>query len=331
MDEVRFDALSRTLGRLGPRRSALKALAALAAGGLSAHLGWHAAAAQQTCTVPSECDNSNPCTTASCDNEMCTQTPVPEGSECRQGKSCHNGVCRCGRPQELCNGDPFTNDCCQGADFDTATRCLDSLFGDKRCCRPTGANCTANSDCCATASLTPGCRNGACCRLPGSVCQDDNTCCGADVCRNGTCCRSEDKAITCQDTCGKVRNNCGGMVDCGCCPLRRLCDDANDCCQQFGPTECKVRGTSSQKTCCRAPGEVCGRDSECCGTGVCRGSGRNARCCEQPQGTCRRDGDCCGAAVCRNGRCCEKVGRGCDDDHDCCSVLGCFRNTCHAG
>jgi len=35
MDDVRFDALVRSLGRLGPRRGALKALAALATGGLT--------------------------------------------------------------------------------------------------------------------------------------------------------------------------------------------------------------------------------------------------------------------------------------------------------
>jgi hypothetical protein len=366
MDDVRFDALSRSLGRLGDRRSALKALAALAMSGLVTRITVQPAAARpcQTvadcpeppcqsvtckrgkcvfvqapgcCTEDAQCDDDDPCTSDTCDLSLnrCQHTPTPEGAACGAHKSCRNGRCRCARLQEPCrSAEGLDNDCCQVGDSNglvlgNYSFCRESPLGDQRCCRGNGGICDLASDCCSSEGVTPGCRNRECCFLPGSVCQASKECCNNGVCRDGTCCAPQPKSTTCDGKCGTVLNNCGSLIDCGCCPLRRVCARASDCCQQHGPTQCKVIHGSSQKGCCRASGEVCGRDTECCGEGVCRGSAGNGRCCQPPQQTCGRDGDCCGAAICRDGTCCEnRSGASCNGDADCCGIRSCFSGRC---
>jgi hypothetical protein len=369
MDDARFDAFSRTLGRVGRRRGLLKALTAVAASVFSAQLGVRTVSAIRCrtvadcpeppcklvsceghkcvferlpgcCTDDEQCDDGDPCTRDRCDLAInrCQHTPKPEDAPCGAGKFCQGGRCRvaCDRLQERCTrGQGVNNSCCQRGDAAEGLLCRPSPFGDDRCCRPLNHACQSNSDCCGSETQTPACRNGECCYAHGSECTHDDNCCGDGICRGaagtstGVCCQPEPKSTTCQGKCGKVTNNCGQRVTCDCCHLRRACDTAEDCCQQFAPTACRSVKGSSQSFCCRANGYICGRDSECCGAGVCRGTAGNGRCCQLPQGTCHRHGDCCGQARCENGRCCEpNTGAACNYDEDCCGFGRCEFNIC---
>lgn len=345
MDDARFDAWARSLGRLGPRRGALKALAALAAGTFATRLSVRPVAAIECsitkpcpeppcqfvtckdgicvfkknpdcCTEDADCDDGDPCTRDTCEFNRCQHTQRSEGSPCASHKSCRNGHCRCARVQEPCRGDKFNNDCCPGQFFDPL--CLPSPLGDNRCCRAVLDACAFNSDCCSGA-----CRNGSCCNTEPSRCNFDEECCGSGVCRNNVCCFPEPKSTTCQGRCGQVRNNCGQLVNCGCCPVGATCTASEQCCQDE-PTKCLRHNGSSQGTCCRGSGYGCAIDGDCCGAGVCRGGSRKT-CCQPLQESCRQNGDCCGAAICRNGQCCEdKAGASCRYDADCCGARFCF-------
>jgi hypothetical protein len=347
MDDARFDALARSLGRLGPRRGALKAIAALATGGLTLRLAVRPVAAiacedvgdcpeppcqfveckrrkcvftqnPECCTEDADCDDGDPCTSETCDTELfrCQRTPQPEGSPCGADTSCRNGRCRCARVQEPCRGTRFNNDCCSVQSVGLS--CVPSPLGDTRCCRENLRACNHNSDCCSGA-----CRNDHCCDPAAGQCDRDGECCGSAVCRDNTCCVPAPKSTTCQGRCGQVLNNCGRNVDCGCCGLGEVCSANAPCCQQE-QTECVFNIGGSQPTCCRLSGYGCRQDGDCCGGGICRGGSRKT-CCQPPQETCHQSGDCCGAAVCRNGLCCEdRAGAFCDADDDCCGARFCF-------
>src|SRR3954451_16285245 len=118
MDDARFDALARSLGQPGPRRGALKALAALAVGSLTTRLTTRPATAATCTTVgnclekqcqrvacqrgtcvyepidgccveDSACTDEDPCTRDTCNpvNHRCEHAPKPEGAPCATGQS----------------------------------------------------------------------------------------------------------------------------------------------------------------------------------------------------------------------------------------------------
>jgi hypothetical protein len=348
MDDVRFDALTRSLGHLGPRRGALKAVAALVAGSVATRFTARPAAAlactssdpcperlckrvaceggqcvyspiEECCTGDADCDDGNVCTRDTCDlsSNHCEYTPRPEGTECGDKKSCRNGRCRCARLQEPCRKDGFLpGDCCNPDE--NLTVCRPSPLGDTRCCRWYDSTCTENSQCCSGA-----CRSSVCCIPAGEACDiASGRCCGSAVCNKGICCTPAAKSTTCQGKCGTVTNNCGQRIDCGCCPLQAACTDANQCCQN-PPTKCASNG--AKVACCRGSGYGCTGNDDCCGAGLCKGGSRPT-CCQPLQATCGRSGDCCGAAICRSGRCCaDRAGAACKGDADCCGARICFR------
>ena len=182
--------------------------------------------------VPRVCDDSQECTTDTCNPASgCVFTPRT-GTCTDDGNTCTNDVCGggvCTHPAK-----PDTAPCDDGAfctvnDACTAGSCTSG--GARNCADTNGCtadSCDETNDVCVH-DPTP---------LNGTTCSDGLFCNGADTCSGGTCS-------------GHVGNPCAGGPDC-----QRTCNEAADNC--FDPA-----GTA-----CSDDGRVCTNDA-CNGSGVC--------------------------------------------------------------
>ncbi|MCW5891701.1 MAG: hypothetical protein KIT14_14290 [bacterium] len=196
------------------------------------------------CTDPPDlvCDDGNTCTSDSCHPiNGCQNVPVTNGtgctdnSLCTTGDSCQNGVCT-GTPivcddGNVCNG---TESCDPGSGclFGVPLDCDDNNFCTNDSCNP-GSGCVnaPNSNPCNDGSLcTTGdvCSGGTCAGTPVS-CSDNNACNGEETCNPGTGACEPGLPPSCDDA-----NVCNGAETCnpatGCvagAPLN--CNDGNAC------------------------------------------------------------------------------------------------------
>ena len=163
MDDRRFDALVRSLGRGGSRRSVLRAFLGLGAVSAGAQLVETDAARRPTPTPGTQrCPgNQEPCATGCC----CPDGSTKCGSDC-----CPEGQTQC------CD-----NACCYGECYGEELCCpFGSLVCDGQC---TDWECCTDDDC------------------PGSTCTDDHICaCGEVSCDTGTCLSNGTCATTCTDS-----------------------------------------------------------------------------------------------------------------------------------
>lgn len=154
MDGSQFDRWTVAVTRPGTRRSVVRMLAAVTAGG---------ALTQGSDDALAACKN--------------------DGRKCKKDKNCCSKLCkgkrcRCKHVQESCP-------------VGLAAQCCGSLIcGDapcvegSGCCRPTGLEgCTENCDCCTELSM---CQNGRCCRPLGAPCGTNDHCCSLH-CENYGC------------------------------------------------------------------------------------------------------------------------------------------------
>jgi len=259
---------------------------------------------------------------ADCCSELCdpnTGTCVasinkctPSGGNCQTSTECCSLVCTAGRcSASACIAD---NQAC----VDSASCCGGNCSAG-RCqplstaCHTAGNPCTANSQCCSSLCQAGVCKLGASfCIQTGDVCSDSGTCCSGDCQKGsgtlGTCAAPPSGATNCSD--GVDGTVCG---DCnGCCS--RLC-------APYAPTGVRVCQPASG---CRVNGDLCRRDSDCCGaagTGlpgdgnvVCQidsgkalGICRNPRSCSPQGDVCHFKNYTCGVSSSRN-NCCDGVG-----------------------
>lgn len=186
------------------------------------------------------------------------------------------------------------------------------LKQDRKCCKKSGASCSADSDCCK--SLI--CGNGTCgCVQKGGACGSDSDCCSGRSCTMGTCGSTSTDADggggtdadtytpSDSDTFTPMDGDSGGTVDGG---------DAD------GGSTCVQEGGS------------CSADSDCCSSLLCS-SGTCGTTCSQEGESCGSDGDCCSPLVCDGGTCstddCKNLYESCSSDSDCCSGT-CGSGTC---
>ena len=136
----------------------------------------------QSCTTSVECNDSNDCTTDTCDQGMCSHTAVDPGLPCDDGDPCTiedhctNGTCT-GTPLDCNDGASCTDDSCDGG------TCVHDPNNDR---------CTGSNECAqATCQPGPGADAQGCVidtsSFENTTCTDDMNPCTTDVCHAGTC------------------------------------------------------------------------------------------------------------------------------------------------
>src|SRR5262249_52393136 len=136
-----------------------------------------------------DCDDNDPCTDDSCDNQLCNHATCPGGGTCCPGQGC--GTC-CSDSQ-CPHQDPCNPSTC-GKDLKCSA---DALCG-------TGEQCCKSKD-----GTTAAC--GACCSA--TDCPDDGVSCTVARCR--------------LDADGKLA--CSSTPDASLCPSGQTCDPVKGC------------------------------------------------------------------------------------------------------
>lgn len=254
------------------------------------------------------CDSSNRCTSSlgSCKANL---QPCSGATECCS-LSCVAGACAsaaCTSDGKSCTSDA---QCCGGTCSGGACQALNAA------CKTAGNDCAANGDCCSSL-----CKSGKCllaasyCTQVGDVCAHGVDCCSG-ICNIaagkalGTCAENAPGAVNCNGVDGTVCNGCGD-----CCS--RLC-------APYGPTGVHICQPANG---CHVTGDLCKKDSDCCGAA---GSGQpgdgNVTCVFMTGAT---------IGVCRNPMSCNPEGNIChykadsiyqctvsSSRNDCCDALG---------
>jgi hypothetical protein len=172
VDEIRFDAIARSLSQFPTRRGALRAIVSglLVAGGID-RLGLATTSAKKKKTKK---------TCPRCRRLMkgkCNRAHKPDGTVCGPGLICQSGNCRRGCPagQELCAGTCLPL-CGTGTARNPST-CA--------CCLTSGQTCPAapaTNTCCSGNCPAGTCVGG----LTGTMCRFGAQCASA-VCNGGIC------------------------------------------------------------------------------------------------------------------------------------------------
>ncbi len=205
--------------------------------------------------VERTCNDGNPCTTDSCENEACVneelhETACEDGDPCSRDDICDHGECvgncEC-RVDADCAGEARLGNACQNvACIDNTCTTVPNLAADGEPCQD-ASPCTRNDVCadgecvsgepttcvpqgpCWAATCSPV--NGLCNQVPlaaGASCDDRDACTTTDACdANGTCAGA---ALDCAGDYGEcaigmcVDGECQGEPITG-----TTCDDGDDC------------------------------------------------------------------------------------------------------
>jgi hypothetical protein len=236
----------------------------------------------------------------------CTQS----GGNCQASTECCSLFCAAGRcSASACIAD---NQTC----IDSAACCGGNCSAGQcqplsTACHTAGNPCTNSSQCCSSLCQAGICKLGASfCIQTGDVCSDSGTCCSGD-CQKGSgtlgiCAAPPSGATNCSD--GVDGTVCGACN--GCCS--RLC-------APYAPTGVRVCQPASG---CRVNGDLCRRDSDCCGAAGTGLPGDGNVVCQIDSGK--------ALGICRNPRSCNPQGNVCHFKNYTCSVSS-ARNDCCAG
>ena len=264
----------------------------------------------KACTLAAQCDDSNPCTSDTCDTSIgaCRHTPAT-GTTCNDGQFC--------TVTDTCNSlgfcDGSARDCSDsnGCTADSCNETLDTCVNDgaaangSACGNPGSSACDAPDSCfagvCQPNFVAPG---TACGSSSDTVCDNPDTCNGTGSCQtnnepNGTTCGDAGTQCVNQDTCqgGMCQDNgfkvagtaCGSASD-------TVCDNPDTCnasgaCQannEPGTSVCRADAGACDVAESCAPGGVCPADSfEPAGT-ACGGSAADCDALD----TCNASGTC---------------------------------------
>lgn len=238
--------------------------------------------------------------------------------ECCSG-SCLGGLCTTGAGACFGLGHTCTAnvECCGG------NLCAPDAAGGKRCsdqqfCGADGASCTRADQCC---SLTCGacgaagcvCGGGELCKPASEPCAAPSECC-SNLCSGGTCQSSGAGCATFGESCA-------------------LAGTSSTCCSRLcGDLDGELRCVASSS--CRARGEICALDTDCC-SGTCL----DGRCPSQNQlgqklfvgEPCAADSECasyaCASSYPGGPKSCQFLGgcrpaeEVCHEDWECCGYL----------
>ena len=190
--------------------------------------------------TPLSCDDQNPCTDDACDLAAgCTHTPnsapCDDQDFCTVGDVCKDGKCVGQTPRDCSDGNPCTDDRCEGtscvhdpnsAPCDDKDPCTSNDYCEQGLCVGHGEpDCDDKNPC-----TQDSCEKGTGCvhkPLSAVPCDDGNACtvdsgCVDGVCKGGTPVACDDNNICTDDSCDPVKG-------CVFTPNSRPCDDQNPC------------------------------------------------------------------------------------------------------
>ncbi len=267
--------------------------------------------------VGQQCATSADCCLGICDPasatcaasiNKCTAT----GGGCVASTECCSLACTAGRCSAyacIADGQACTDSaaCCGGNCTGGVCQALNTA------CLTAGNPCTVGSQCCSTLCEAGVCKLGASfCIQTGDVCSDSSTCCSGDchiaTGTLGTCAAPPSGATYCSD--GVDGTVCGACNNC----CSRLC-------APYAPTGVRVCQPASG---CRVNGDLCRKDSDCCGAAGTGLPGDGNVTCEIDTGK--------AIGICRNPKSCNPQGNVChykEDNGYTCTVSS-ARNDCCA-
>ncbi len=249
------------------------------------------------------CDDSNPCTSDSCDatSGKCSHSnntaPCSDGSACSIGDVCGGGACLPGTAKTCNDGNACTSDAC-----DTST--------------------------------------GACVYTANSAtCDDGNACTSGDKCAAGSCVSGTAKACSDGDTC--TADSCDAssslcifapIVGCGGnCTDASACNDGNPCTDDTCVNKkCSFpanTGPCSDNNACTS-GDICAAGTCAAGSALNCDDGNPCTndSCDSANGTCGHvnatgnctdNNACTKVDLCQNGKCVAGIVQVCDDNNAC--------------
>jgi hypothetical protein len=263
------------------------------------------------------------------------------GQQCATGGDCCSGLC-----------DPGTNTCVAsinkctltGGGCQSSTECCSMVCTAGRCnanaCVADSQACTDSASCCSGNCSAGLCQSlNTACRTAGNPCTDNGQCCSS-LCEGGTCKLGSSFCIQTGDACSDSSQCCSG--DCqkgggalGTCAAPpsgstycsdgvdgTVCGACNNCCSRlcapYAPTGIRVCQPASG---CRVNGDLCRKDSDCCGAAGTGLPGDGNVVCEIDKGK--------ALGICRNPRSCNPQGNVCHFKDYTCSISS-ARNDCCA-
>ncbi len=286
----------------------------------------------QLCTSDAECDDSNLCTTDTCDTEtgLCEHADKDVGTSCDDGIYCNgtdtcDGTGTCEHSGDPCAGGDACNDFCNE--------------GTETCFSPPGTSCDDGEYCTEDETCTDGvCGGGSLrdCSIAGDqcnngVCNETADQCEASPKADGAGC-SDGRYCTSGESC--TAGVCGGGTKRDCSAVGDLCNDgvcnepANQCEAQPKPDgtacedgeHCTVTDTCVAGVCTTGPARDCSELDDDCNTGVCNETLDKCEKDARPDGTSCDDGlyctenEACAAGTCQGTeKDCSASGDQCND------------------
>ena len=271
------------------------------------------------------CDNTNPCSKASCDviSGKCVGKAVQDGVPCDDGTACtQSDHCQVGE----CLGKIIScddNNPCTGNSCDPITGCASTNLDGSAC--DDDNPCTIGDLCkvgvCVTGAAKV-CNSGIACtagscdlvtgkcayknKVPGAPCDDGDACSAKDACENGVC---QGKAVDCDDANPCTDDNCDNKLGC----LHKVnsspCSDGDACTASDGCVDSKC-----------VPGvvKVCADNVFCTVDSCNKTSGNCVFDADAANGTpCDDNNVCTLGDNCKGGFCAVGIAKDCNDNNPC--------------
>jgi len=257
---------------------------------------------------PQPCDDTNPCTTDSCDKVKGCQHanvdgPCEDADKCLVGGTCSDGKCAGANVVQCDDDNPCTDDVCNSktgkcsydnnaAGCDDGNACTDGDGCSASKCQPGKAKDCDDKDPCTADSCDPD--TGKCdYKAAAGKCEDGDKCTESDSCSKGKCAP------------GKAK----------------VCDDGNPCTDD---------GCEAAKGCTTKPNTANCSDNLKCIIGTCK----DGKCKVANDKGCD-DNNACTTDTCVSGKGCSfkalKDGAKCADADECQAESKCAKAVCAAG
>ena len=263
------------------------------------------------------CDDDNPCTDDTCDQEKGCQY-ADNSAKCADAANCKSGACKDGKCELSDVVGCDDNNVCTTDKCEAGTGCVYTPVADGGKCDD-GSKCTEGDACkagecaadkatdcgddnpCTTDKCDPkaGCSWGA----NTDPCEDGDECTKGDKCGSGKCVSGTklDPKVDCDDKNGCTTDTCAADKGCVHTPAAGACDDGDKC----------------------STGDACNKEGKCAGTGdLCPDGGQcKVAKCDAATGACSwgaKDGSkCTEGDACKNGNCVPAKKVDCDDKNGC--------------
>jgi len=312
------------------------------------------------------CDDSNVCTTDSCDPKNgCVYKPNTsfcdaDGDKCTQADTCSAGICNAGKKRVCKDANACTADLCDKKTGFCNFQALTVACDDGDACtkgeachkhKDTGLPvcgkgkpvvCDDNNPCTKdVCDAKLGCTNVA--APAGTPCSDNNKCTAADSCNSGLCAgKPINVPAKCDDNNPCTKDSCDAVAGCQHAPLSNIkCDDGNVC--TAGDVCSSGKCVSGTNTCaCKVDKDCLAKEdgNPCNGTLFCDTSKAPFQCKTNPKTIVKcdasKDGFCqkntCNAATGKCAYITKKDATPCNADDSICTVAdACDSGLCKAG